>query len=56
MLLSYWGIGVGLLESRLHHRYSAEEITLDGEQFVHVSKHDIHLRQQRVTYATHASH
>jgi co-chaperonin GroES (HSP10) len=34
--------------------YSAEEVTLDGERFVHVSKHDIHLRQ-RVTYAV-ASH
>jgi co-chaperonin GroES (HSP10) len=34
----------------IFNRYSAEEITLDGEQFVHVSKHDIHLRQ-RVTYA-----
>jgi co-chaperonin GroES (HSP10) len=30
--------------------YSAEEVTLDGERFVHVSKHDIHLRQ-RVSYA-----
>lgn len=30
--------------------YSAEEVHLDGERFVHVSKHDIHLRQ-RVTYA-----
>lgn len=39
----------------IFNRYSAEEITLDGEQFVHVNKHDIHLRQ-RVTYATHASH
>jgi co-chaperonin GroES (HSP10) len=34
----------------IFNRYSAEEITLDGEQFVHVSKHDIHLRQ-RVSYA-----
>lgn len=33
--------------------YSAESVTLDGEDFVHVSKHDIHLRQ-RVSYATHA--
>jgi co-chaperonin GroES (HSP10) len=30
--------------------YSAEEVHLDGERFIHVSKHDIHLRQ-RVTYA-----
>lgn len=35
--------------------YSAEDITLDGERFVHVSKHDIHLRQ-RVSYAPLASH
>jgi co-chaperonin GroES (HSP10) len=34
----------------IFNRYSAEEIALDGEQFVHVSKHDIHLRQ-RVSYA-----
>jgi co-chaperonin GroES (HSP10) len=39
----------------IFNRYSAEEITLDGEQFVHVNKHDIHLRQ-RVTYAVSASH
>lgn len=39
----------------IFNRYSAEEITLDGEQFVHVNKHDIHLRQ-RVSYATHAAH
>lgn len=34
----------------IFNRYSAEEISLDGEQFVHVNKHDIHLRQ-RVSYA-----
>jgi co-chaperonin GroES (HSP10) len=34
--------------------YSAEEVTLDGERFVHVSKHDIHLRQ-RVSYAVKSS-
>lgn len=33
--------------------YSAEAVELDGEKFVHVSKHDIHLRQ-RVSYAIQA--
>ena len=33
--------------------YSAEAVELDGEKFVHVSKHDIHLRQ-RVSYAVQA--
>ena len=39
----------------IFNRYSAEEVTLDGEQFVHVNKHDIHLRQ-RVSYAVSQTH
>lgn len=38
----------------IFNRYSAEEVELDGEQYIHLSKHDIHLRQ-RVSYAIQAN-
>jgi co-chaperonin GroES (HSP10) len=35
--------------------YSAEEVVLESQRFVHCSKHDIHMRQ-RVTYAVASQH